>query len=111
MTGIFYDPQRSDESWRQIIYDGGIIILSPPSEMLALVEHPRGMIEDAFTPLDPQRAHEQLPVEQSVEILSKLNPSYIHHPRPQQLIQPLLTSSPYSPPHTSPHAPPLPHPF
>ena len=35
MTGIFYDPQRSDESWRQIVYDGGIIILSPLSEMLA----------------------------------------------------------------------------
>ena len=48
MIGVFYDPQRSDEAWRQMIYNGGIIILSPPSEMLALVEHTRGMIEDAF---------------------------------------------------------------
>jgi hypothetical protein len=92
MTGIFYDPQQSDVSWRQIIYDGGIIILSPPSEMLALVEHTRGMIEDAFAPLDPQRAHEQLAVEQCVEILSKLKPSYIHHPRTKELIRAVLSS-------------------
>jgi hypothetical protein len=75
-----------------MIYDGGIIILSPPSEMLALVEHTRGMIEDAFAPLDPQRAHEQLPVEQCVEILSKLKPSYIHHPRTKELVRAVLSS-------------------
>ncbi len=92
MTGVFYDPQRSDEAWRQMIYDGGIIILSPPSEMLALVEHTRGMIENAFAPLDPQRAHEQLPVERCVEILSKLKPSYIHHPRTKELIRAVLSS-------------------
>jgi len=92
MTGVFYDPQRSDEAWRQMIYDGGIIILSPPSEMLALVEHTRGMIEDAFAPLDPQRAHNQLTVEQCVAILSKLKPSYIHHPRTKELIRAVLSS-------------------
>ena len=92
MTCVFYDPQRSDEAWRQMIYDGGIIILSPPSEMLALVEHTRGMIEDAFAPLDPQRAHERLTVEHCVEILSKLKPSYIHHPRTKELIREVLSS-------------------
>jgi hypothetical protein len=50
------------------------------------------MIEDAFAPLDPQRAHEQLPVEQCVEILSKLKPSYIHHPRTKELIRAVLSS-------------------
>jgi hypothetical protein len=92
MTGVFYDPQRSDEAWRQMIYDGGIIILSPPSEMLALVEHTRGMIEDAFAPLDPQQAHQRLTVEHCVEILSKLKPSYIHHPRTKELIREVLSS-------------------
>ncbi len=92
MTGVFYDPQRSDEAWRQMIYDGGIIILSTPSEMLALVEHTRGMIEDAFAPLDPQRAHEHLTVERCVEILSKLKPSYIHHPRTKELVRAVLSS-------------------
>jgi hypothetical protein len=75
-----------------MIYDGGIIILSAPSVLLALVEHTRGMIADAFAPLDPQRAHEQLPVEQCVEILSKLKPSYIHHPRTKELVRAVLCS-------------------
>jgi len=69
MSGVFFDPQRNDEAWRQMIYDGDIIILSPTPEMLALVEHTRSMVEDAFAPLDPQRAHESLAVERCVEIL------------------------------------------
>src|SRR5437763_13599938 len=81
MTGVFFDPPRTCEAWRELIYNGDIIILSPTPEMLALVEHTRRMIEDAFAPLDPQRAHESLAVERCVEILSVLKPSYIHHPR------------------------------
>lgn len=92
MTGVFYDPQRSDEAWRQIIYNGDIIILSPTPEMLALVEHTRRMIEDAFAPLDPRRVHEILPVGRCVEILAKLKPGYIHHPRTKQLIQRVLSA-------------------
>ena len=87
MTGVFFDPPRSDEAWRNMIYNGDIIILSPTPEILAMVEHTRRMIEDAFAPLDPQRAHESLPVERCVEILSALKPTYIHHPRTKELIQ------------------------
>jgi len=90
MTGVFFDPPRNDEAWRAMIYDGDIIIMSPTPEMLALVEHTRTMIEDAFAPLDPQRAHESLAVERCVEILSVLKPSYIHHPRTKELIQHVL---------------------
>jgi hypothetical protein len=90
MVGVLYDPRWSDEAWRQIIYNGDIIILSPTREMLALVEHTRTMIEDAFAPLDPRRAHEVLPVDRCVEILAKLKPGYIHHPRTKELIQQVL---------------------
>ena len=92
MTGVFFDPLQNDEAWRDLIYGGNIIILSPTSEMLALVEHTRGMIEDAFTPLDPQHAHERLAVEQCVEILSTLKPGFIHHPRTKELIQRVLNA-------------------
>jgi hypothetical protein len=90
MTGVFFDPQRNDEAWRKMIYCGDILILSPTPEMLALVEHSREMIEDAFAPLDPQRVHESLAVERCVEILSVLKPNYIHHPRTKELIQHVL---------------------
>jgi hypothetical protein len=97
MTGVFFDPPRSDEAWRNMIYDGGIIILSPTPEMLAVVEHTRRMVEDAFAPLDPRRAHETLPVERCVEILSVLKPTYIHHPRTKELIQHALNAFGCSP--------------
>jgi len=97
MTGVFFDPSRNDEAWRNMIYDGNIIVLSPTPEMLALVEHTRGMIEAAFAPLDPQRAHESLAVERCVEILSALKPSYIHHARTKELIQRVLNAFGCSP--------------
>lgn len=97
MTGVLLDPPRSDETWRSEIYDGRIIILSPIPEMRAVIEHTRAMVEEAFAPLDPQRAHESLPVEKCVEILAKLKPSYIHHPRTKQLIQDALCAFGCSP--------------
>src|ERR1700758_4206722 len=90
MTDVIFDPPRSDEAWRDRIYDGNIIILSPTPEMLAVVEHTREMIENAFSPIDPERAHEKLAVERCVELLSALKPRYIHHPRTKQLIRAVL---------------------
>ena len=72
MTDVIFNPPRDDEAWRRTIYNGDIIILSPTPEMLAVVEHTRRMIEDAFSPLDPQRAHQSLAVEDCVKILSVL---------------------------------------
>src|ERR1700740_2713448 len=92
MTNLIFDPPRDDEAWRKIIYHGDIIVLSPTPEMLALVEHTRSMIEGAFAPLDPQRAHESLAVERCVEILSVLKPGYIHHPRTKELIKSVLNA-------------------
>lgn len=97
MTGVLFDPPQSDEAWRSMIYDGNIIILSPTAKVRELVEHTRGMVEDAFAPLDPRHAHESLPVEKSVEILAALKPGYIHHPRTKQLIQEVLCSFGCSP--------------
>ena len=101
MTGVFFDPPRNDEAWRSTVYSGGVIILSPSAEMLALVEHTRNMIEEAFAPLDPQRAHENLPVEKCVEeFLTRLKPSYIHHPRTKELLRRTLIAFGCSPERT-----------
>src|SRR5215469_9567492 len=90
MTDVFVDPPQDDAAWRNFIYRGDIILLSPVSEMSALVRHTREMIEEAFAPIDPERAHEYLPVEKCVEILSVLKPTYIHHPRTKELVQAAL---------------------
>jgi hypothetical protein len=48
------------------------------------------MIEEAFAPHDPRRVHETLPVEACVEILARLKPAFIHHPRCKDLLRALL---------------------
>jgi hypothetical protein len=48
------------------------------------------MIEEAFGSLDPREAQYSLPVEEYVEILAKLKPAFIHHPRSKELIQGIL---------------------
>jgi hypothetical protein len=92
MTSVFFDPPRDDKVWRDRIYEGDIIILSPTTEMLAFVEHTRIMIEDAFAPLNPQLAHRRLAVKPCVDILTVLKPSYIHHPRTKELIRGVLNA-------------------
>jgi hypothetical protein len=92
MTSVFVDPPQHDKVSLDRIYGGDIIILSPTPETLTLVEHTRGMIEDAFAPVDPQRAHQHLAVERCVEILSVLKPTYIHHPHTKEVIQSVLNA-------------------
>lgn len=62
MTDVIVDPPRNDKARRDLLYDGQIIILSPTPEALALVEHTRAVVEDAFAPYDPLRAHERMTV-------------------------------------------------
>jgi hypothetical protein len=50
----------------------------------------RGLIEEAFRPLDPLTLHETLPVEQCVETLAVLKPKFIHHPESKELIRGML---------------------
>jgi hypothetical protein len=90
VTAIYFDPAKNDKIWRDEIYAGNIIILSPTPKMLELIKHARMMIETAYAPIDPQRAHQDLAVEQCVEILSRLKPSFIHDPRTNELIARVL---------------------
>jgi hypothetical protein len=41
MTDVFVDPPRNDDAWRNLIYEGNIIISLSTPEMIALVEHTR----------------------------------------------------------------------
>ena len=51
----------------------------------------RELSEAAFAPHDPQVAQESVPPEGYVEILAKLKPTFIHHPRAKELIAGLLS--------------------
>jgi hypothetical protein len=67
-----------------------LTILPPSAASLALVKHARDQIEAAFAPRHPQQAHEELDVTETVEILARLKPQFIHHPQTRSQLQRLL---------------------
>jgi hypothetical protein len=87
---ISFNPAGGDEGRRLRAYRGELAILPPSPASCALVEFARGQIEASFAPRHPQHAHEELAVTESVEILARLKPQFIHHPRTKDLLQRLL---------------------
>jgi hypothetical protein len=88
---IYVDSKVSDDVRRMRLYRGSIFAYSPSPNALALCRFARELIEEAFSPLDPLRVHEDLPAEKCAEILAALKPKFIHHPRSKELIQGMLT--------------------
>lgn len=87
---VYFDPPFSDEERRQRLYLGELMILPPRPSSLALVEHARSMIEAAFAPHDPQYAHRDLPVDETVQVLGRLKPAFIHNALTKRLLQSML---------------------
>jgi hypothetical protein len=90
MVDISLNPADSDEDRRRRVYRGELTILSPSALSLALVEHARDQIEAAFAPRHPRHAHEELEVTETVQILARLKPQFIHHPQTRSHLQRLL---------------------
>ncbi len=76
-------------------YDGALILLSPTSESLALVNWARALCEEAFYPLDPTTAQHDLEVARFVEIAAPLKPRFIHHPKTRELQKSYIRSLGY----------------
>ncbi|MDZ7964444.1 MAG: hypothetical protein RM368_05650 [Nostoc sp. DedSLP03] len=93
MSTIYFDSIFSDEIRRKHLYDGQVFVFSPCASAIALCDFARGMVEEAFAPLDPRDAQHSLPVEKYVDILAQLKPAFIHHPESKQLIQGILKES------------------
>ncbi|MDZ8090919.1 MAG: hypothetical protein RMZ42_03095 [Nostoc sp. DedQUE05] len=93
MSTIYFDSIFSDEIRRKHLYDGQVFVFSPCASAIALCDFARGMVEEAFAPLDPREAQHSLPVEKYVDILAQLKPAFIHHPESKQLIQGILKES------------------
>ncbi|MGH8933269.1 MAG: hypothetical protein ACRDZO_22200 [Egibacteraceae bacterium] len=72
------------------MYEGAFFVFQPRRCTVVLCDHMREMIESAFAPHDPRIIHEVLPVERCVEILARLKPAFIHHPRTKVLVQEVL---------------------
>jgi hypothetical protein len=90
VTAIFYDATSSDDVRRRRLFEGDLFVYSPTPSAARLCEFARTQIEEAFGGLDPRTAHERMPVEECVQLLAKLKPSFIHHPTSKECLRGML---------------------
>ncbi|MGH8931343.1 MAG: hypothetical protein ACRDZO_12140 [Egibacteraceae bacterium] len=90
MATVFFDSGMSDDDRRPALYEGALFVFSPRPSTIALCDHMRVLVEEAFAPRDPRLAHHDLPVGACVEILASLKPAFIHHPRTRLLARDVI---------------------
>jgi hypothetical protein len=87
---VCFNPAYDDDSRRVRAFQGELTVLPPSPASLALVEFARDQIESAFAPHHPQHAHKALAVTETVNILARLKPTFIHHRETRTRLQCLL---------------------
>jgi len=87
---VTFCPGCSESERRRALYQGELVIFPPCPSTLELASFARGLIEEAFSPWHPQHAHQHIDVSKAVEILVRLKPHFIHHPRTKELLQHVL---------------------
>jgi len=87
---LFIDSAVDDTKRRGELYRGSLFVYSPSASVLSLCDFTRELIEATFHPYDPRTVQQHLPVERCVELLARLKPEFIHHPRSKELIQRVL---------------------
>lgn len=90
MNTVYYNPTFDDLTRRQLLFNGQLMVFSPTPHSLALCQFARQLIEEAFDPLDPEKAQYELAVDQYASILGKLKPAFTHHPESKRLIKALF---------------------
>ena len=90
MNTVYFDPGFDENARRERLYGGQLIVLGPRPSTVALVEHARAMIEEAFGGIDPVSAQYEMSVERYVEICAPLKPAFIHNDTTKQLLRNLV---------------------
>ncbi|MBA2338108.1 MAG: hypothetical protein H0V96_10200 [Acidimicrobiia bacterium] len=90
MHTVYVDAHLDDETRRRKVYQGQIFTFAPRPSTLALIDHARSMIEEAFPGMDPRYAQFEMPVQRYVEIVAPLKPRFIHNETTKGLIREVL---------------------
>lgn len=88
---IYIDSRMRDDDRRRNIYDGSIFVHAPCASALKLCHLAQELIEDAFPSQNPLKVHDSLPAEKCAEVLGKLKPQFIHHPKAKEYLRGMLT--------------------
>jgi hypothetical protein len=80
----------TDDERRRRLYAGEVFCIPPRETVKAFTQFTFGMITQAFDGHDPLTAHNELTVEEYVEILATLKPRFTHHYKSKQLLRDIL---------------------
>lgn len=100
MTTVHYDSTMSDDERRACLFAGDLFVYSARKSILDYVQFTRGLIEDAFGDLDPQRAQHEMAIEDFAALLGRLKPQFIHHAESKRHLQLILAEFGCNPQHT-----------
>jgi hypothetical protein len=84
-------PGYPTTSGRVELWRGAIFFYSPTPGSTSLCDFARAMLEASFGNIDLQRVHDVLPVDETVAILARLKPAFIHHPDCKKIIPQIMT--------------------
>src|SRR6266702_3999614 len=90
MTVIFLDSAMSDDERRQKLFGGDLFVYSPTPHSRELCAFARQMAEEAFAPYFPPDAQHHMAGQEYVDVLAKLKPTFINHPRSKELVGGIL---------------------
>ena len=90
MSAILVDPQISEKASRDALYAGSTLMLRPATASTKLCEFAWRMIQEAFSPLHPEQAQDELPVEKFAAIIAELKPRFTHSPEAKRFLKELF---------------------
>ena len=88
------------ETMERDTYRGRLTLLPADEAGIALCNWAKEMVEEAYSPLDPQTAQHHLNVDEFVEIAARLKPDFIHSPKTRVLQKQYLTALGFDPERT-----------
>jgi hypothetical protein len=90
MAVVHLDSKLPDDARRERLFAGDIFIYSPTEVTKEFVRHTRQIIEEGFAPRDPEYAQYDMSIPEYAELLGKLKPYYIHHPKSKELVAKII---------------------
>jgi hypothetical protein len=90
MSTTVVDPRIDEQERRRQLYGGTLFYFTPTKGSQALCDFAWELISEAFAPLDPVQAQEELPVEKFVDFIGPMKTEFTHHQRSKELITEML---------------------
>jgi len=84
---IYIDSPLSDGDRRARLFTGDIFIFSRTPGTQALIDFAQEMAREAFAPHFPPDAQHKMGAQEYVDVLAKLKPAFINHPRCKEIIR------------------------